>query len=370
MKQSIKNIALHISIAAFLVSPLSAAPQQSPSEAGAPRIPVPVCNATTEYELAEYRYTGRVVPISSVDITSRISADLTKIGFKDGDFVKKGQLLYVFDDTRYDATMKMDQAKIAEYEAKLIYAKNDYERIDQLYKKGVSTKDEMESALSQYKSYQASLLGAKAEFILSEDDYNHCRIYSPISGVIGLTNYTEGNYITPSSGILVTIIQLDPIRVKFSMSTRDFLNNFSDIEGLKKNCTVKIKMADNSFFDEEGSIEFVNNEAVKTTDTIQVFAKFKNSKSRLLPNNTVAVYLGNKKGVEKVVIPSTALMYDEDSPYVFVLDDNNVPKRRNVSLGRMDGGRQFVNSGLKAGERVVSDGVHKVIENVKVDIVK
>lgn len=75
--------------------------------------------------------------------------------------------------------MKMDQAKIAEYEAKLIYAKNDYERIDQLYKKGVSTKDEMESALSQYKSYQASLLGAKAEFILSEDDYKHCRIYSP-----------------------------------------------------------------------------------------------------------------------------------------------------------------------------------------------
>ncbi len=130
--------------------------------------------------------------------------------------------------------MKMDQAKIAEYEAKLIYAKNDYERIDQLYKKGVSTKDEMESALSQYNSYQASLLGAKAEFILSEDDYKHCRIYSPISGVIGLTNYTEGNYITPSSGILVTIIQLDPIRVKFSMSTRDFLNNFSDIEGLKK----------------------------------------------------------------------------------------------------------------------------------------
>lgn len=265
--------------------------------------------------------------------------------------------------------MKMDQAKIAEYEAKLIYAKNDYERIDQLYKKGVSTKDEMESALSQYKSYQASLLGAKTEFILSEDDYKHCRIYSPISGVIGLTNYTEGNYITPSSGILVTIIQLDPIRVKFSMSTRDFLNNFSDIEGLKKNCTVRIKMADNSFFDEEGAIEFVNNEAVKATDTIQVFAKFKNSKLRLLPNNTVAVYLGNKKGVEKVVIPSTALMYDEDSPYVFVLDDNNVPKRRNVSLGRMDGGRQFVNSGLKAGERVVSDGVHKVIENAKVDIV-
>ena len=284
--------------------------------------------------------------------------------------MESGQLLYTFDDTRYEATLKMDRAKIAEYEAKLLYAKNDYERTNELFKKGVSTQDEMESALSQYKSYQAALLGAQAELILSEDDYRHCRIYSPISGVIGLTNYTEGNYITPNSGVLVSIVQLNPIRIKFSMSTRDFLNKFSDIEGLKANCSVRLRLADNTFYEEDGEIEFVNNEAVKTTDTIQVFAKFKNEKSRLLPNNTVAVYLRNKNGSKKVSVPSTALMYDDTSAYVYVLDSNDSPHRRDVVLGRSQGARQFINSGVKAGERVVSDGVHKVIEKVKVDVSK
>ena len=223
---------------------------------------VPVYKADSAGEPETFRYTAQVMPIETVNITSRISADLVKVGFKDGEYVEKGRLLYTFDDTRYAAMYKSDKSKIEEYEAKLIYARNDYERTNELFKKGVSTKDEMESSLSQYKSYQASLLGAEADLILSEDDLKHCKIYSPISGVIGLTNYTEGNYITPSSGILATIVQLDPIRVKFSMSSRDFLENFSDIETLRKTCVVRLKLADDTFYDEEGEIEFINNEAL------------------------------------------------------------------------------------------------------------
>ena len=330
-------------------------------------INVPTAVAAMANELRIYRYTGQIIPISLVNITSRISADLKEVGFKAGDYVKEGQLLYTFDSTRYEAILKSDNAKIAEYEAKLMYAKRDYERTNELLKKGVATKDETESAQSQYKSYQAALLGAQADVILAEDDYFHCKIFSPISGVIGLTNYTEGNYITPNSGVLATIVQLDPIRLRFSMSTRDFLKNFTDIEGLKKNCSVKIKLSDGTFYPEEGEIEFVNNEAVKSTDTILVFARFKNPKSILLPGNTVAVYLQHKGENHKVSIPVTALLHDDESSYVYVVDSNNIPKRRNVVLGRTIGGVQFIDSGLSEGERIVSDGPHKVIENVKIN---
>ena len=356
---------------AILAVPFFAAAQNSDASKGAEsNVYVPVATAEMANEIEVYRYTGQIIPISTVNITSRISADLTEIGFNEGDYVKKGQLLYAFDDTRYDAALKSARSKIAEYEAKLIYAKNDYERTNELFKKGVSTKDEMESALSSYKSYQASLLGAQADVILAEDDYKHCRIHSPIAGVIGLTNYTEGNYITPSSGVLATIVQLDPIRLKFSMSSRDFIKDFATIGGLKNNCSVKIKLADGTFYESEGEIEFVNNEAVKSTDTILVFAKFKNPDSRLLPNNTVAVYLENKLGKRKVSIPVTALLHDSESSYVYVLDDQDVPHRKNVVLGRTVGGVQFIDSGLEAGDRVVSDGVHKIIENMKVNIAK
>lgn len=357
-------------VALSMLCPLLLSAQGAPNQGGGSKISVPVALAKMANEVEIYRYTGQIIPISTVSIVSRISADLKEVGFKEGDFVKEGQLLYTFDDTRYAATLKSDQSKIAEYEAKLIYAKNDYERTNELFKKGVSTKDEMESALSQYKSYQASLLGAQAAVILAEDDFKHCKIYSPISGAIGLTNYTEGNYITPSSGVLATIVQLDPIRLKFSMSSRDFLKNFKDLKGLKENCTVRIKLADGTFYEDEGEIEFVNNEAVRTTDTILVFARFKNPNTRLLPNNTVAVYLQNKNGKQKVSIPATALMHDDESSYVFVLDENDVPTRRNVVLGRTVGDVQFIDSGLEAGDRVVSDGPHKIIEKVKVNVVE
>lgn len=334
------------------------------------KICVPVAKAGRAGEPETFRYTAQVIPIATVNITSRISADLTKVGFKEGEHVEKGRLLYTFDDTRYVAMYKSDKSKIEEYEAKLIYAKNDYERTNELFKKGVSTKDEMESSLSQYKSYQAALLGAEADLILSEDDLKHCKIYSPISGAIGLTNYTEGNYITPSSGILATIVQLDPIRIKFSMSSRDFLENFSDLETLRRTCTVKIKLADDTFYDEEGEIEFINNEAVKSTDTVPIFARFKNPKAKLLPNNTVAVYLKRKEDKSKVCVPISALLHDEESSYVYVVDENDIPHRRNVVLGRASGGVQFINSGLSEGERVVSDGPHKVVENVKIEVAK
>lgn len=132
-----------------------------PRVKGGGGICVPVYKADRAGEPETFRYTAQVMPIETVNITSRISTDLVKVGFKDGEYVEKGRLLYTFDDTRYAAMYKSDKSKIEEYEAKLIYARNDYERTNELFKKGVSTKDEMESSLSQYKSYQASLLGPR-----------------------------------------------------------------------------------------------------------------------------------------------------------------------------------------------------------------
>ena len=152
-----------------------------------------------------------------------------------------------------------------------------------------------------------------------------------------MTNYTEGNYITPSSGILATIVQLDPIRIKFSMSSWDFLENFSDLETLRRACTVKIKLADDTFYDEEGEIEFINNEAAKSTDTVPIFARIKNPKANLLPNNTVAVYLKRKDDKSKIYVPISACFMTRN-PRVYVVDKDDVPYRRNVVLGRLPEG--------------------------------
>ncbi len=304
---------------------------------------------------------GFVKDISRVDLTTRISADLVKVGFRDGDFVKQGQMLYQFDDVRYAAAVKNAKAQLAEVKARLVYAESNYNRTNDLYMKNAASKDSMETTRSTLDAYRAELLAAEASLVTAQDDLNHTKIYAPISGRIGATNYTVGNYLTPSSGVLATIIQNRPIRVVFSMSNRDYANMFGGKEeNLKREALIRIRLANGDYFDENGTVEFINNEANQRTDTIQVYSRFENRAGKLIPNNAVTVELSHKAGKPVVAVLPSAVMHDTDSAYVYVVKDNKI-ERRNVELGRATGTSQLITKGLSEGELVVTDGTHKVL---------
>lgn len=312
------------------------------------------------------RVVGFVTTVSRVELTTRISADLEKVGFKDGDHVEKGQMLYQFDDVRYAAAVKNAEAKLAEVKARLIYAEKNYDRTNELYKKDAASKDAMETTLSSLAACRAELLAAEANLVTAQDDLKHTRIYAPISGRIGATNYTVGNYLTPSSGVLATIIQSQPIRVVFSMSNRDYANMFGGREdNLKKEARIRIRLANGSYFDEDGAVEFINNEANQRTDSIQIYSRFENKARRLIPNNAVTVELSHKVGkLVPAVLPS-AVMHDAESAYVYVVKDNKV-ERRNVELGRSTAEAQLTLRGLEKGDLVVTDGTHKVLPGMEI----
>ena len=309
---------------------------------------------------------GFVKDISRVDLTTRISADLVKVGFRDGDFVKQGQMLYQFDDVRYAAAVKIAKAQLAEVKARLVYAESNYNRTNDLYMKNAASKDSMETTRSTLDAYRAELLAAEASLVTAQDDLNHTKIYAPISGRIGATNYTVGNYLTPSSGVLATIIQNRPIRVVFSMSNRDYANMFGGREdNLKKEARIRIRLANGSYFDEDGTVEFINNEANQRTDTIQIYSRFENKAGRLIPNNAVTVELSHKVGkLVPAVLPS-AVMHDAESAYVYVVRDNKI-ERRNVELGRSTAEAQLILRGLEKGDLVVTDGTHKVLPGMEI----
>lgn len=326
-----------------------------------PKVKVRVGKVFETQNTESRRVVGFVKTVSRVDLTTRISADLIKVGFRDGDMVKKGQMLYQFDDLRYAAALKNAEAKLEEIKARLIYAENNYSRVNDLYRKQASSKDSMETALSALNANKAELLAAEASLVTARDDFNHTKIFAPISGRIGTTNYTVGNYLTPSSGVLATIIQNKPIRVVFSLSSRDYANMFGGKEEtLKKEGRIRIRLANGNYFEENGTVEFINNEANLKTDTIQVYSRFENAEGRLIPNNAVTVELSHRIGkVSAAVLPS-AIMHDADSAYVYVVKENKI-ERRNVGLGRSAGDAQLIKQGLRAGELVVTDGTHKVI---------
>ena len=241
-------------------------------------------------------------------LVARVSGELLKVCFEDGDLVKAGQLLYQLDDLRYEANVKVAEANIARCEASLAYSKSNFARIDALYKKNVTTLDAMESARMQYHADEASLASAKAALITAKDDYKNTKIVAPIDGKISITNYTIGNYLTPSSGTLATLVQVNPIRLSFSISNRDFQQLFGTEENFKRDAKVTIRLADGKEYGEIATFDFINNEANRSTDTLQFYMLLKNDKYQLIPNSTVTVNVLKRLGGTYAAIPLSALI--------------------------------------------------------------
>ena len=307
------------------------------------------------------RYTGQVVAQAEVNVVPRVSGEILKLGFKDGDYVKKGQLLYAIEKTQYEAAVKQAEANIAESKARLEYAESSFERNQTLYEVNAASKDTMESTKSAVDAFKAALAAAEAGLVTAKEDLKYTDITAAIDGLVGVTNFTEGNYITPSSGSLLTIIQMQPIRVRFSISMADFLSGYGSLSALKQNGQVSLKLADGSEYTTGGTIEFLNNEANAKTDAVQVYASFPNADMKLIPGSTVTVTLSKKSGDKMPAVPPSAVMHDAQTSFVYVVGEGNKIERRVIELGDMTKTHQLVKSGLKIGERVVYQGTHKVM---------
>lgn len=312
-------------------------------------------------------YPGRVVAAAQVNIVSRVNGEILEVGFDNGAVVKKGQLLYRLDPVKYEAAVKNAEAKVAEYKARTSYAESSYERNRRLLESKAISKDTLESASSGRDAFQATLAAAAADLVAARDDLKNCRITAPIDGKLGTTNFTLGNYVTPNSGTLVTLIQAAPIRVRFSISNRDFLMMFEGKSShIRERGIARLLLADGKEFAEEGRIEYVDNAANEDTDTIQVFVLFPNADHVLKPGGTVAVILSQREGVKKPAVPPSAVMQDVMGAYVWVVGKDDVPEKRYVVRGAISKDHQFIESGLSEGERVIIDGTQKVAPGAKI----
>lgn len=345
--------------------PQSAGPGQDdkgpPMMMGPMKSKVAVGRVGESVEIETRRYTGHVVSSSSVSLVPRVSGEVLGVLFKEGQFVHKEDLLYELDPVRYDAALKNAQAKVAEYKAKLAYTEASFERASNLYRESAASKDNMESAQSEHEATEAMLHAAQADVITARDDLANTLVHAPISGKISVTNFTAGNYVTPSSGILATIVQTDPLRVTFSLSNRDFLSMFRTEQVLKEKASIRLRLADDSEYEYHGVVELIDNQANRQTDTIQVYASFENPDGILIPESTVTVLLSRTNGDLAPAVPPSAVMHDARSAYVYVLTDADVVERRDVALGVNDGQVQIVKAGLTPGERIVVDGMHKTM---------
>lgn len=337
----------------------------------ASEVTVPVYEVVNRPLKVETRLPGRVVPISRVDVVPQVSGEILEVCFENGAIVNEGDTLYRLDPVKYAAAVKNAEAKVQECKANVAYAEQSYNRHKRLLETRAVSLDAVDNALSLRDSSRAAYAAAQADLVYARDNLLHCEIKAPISGKIGSTAMTRGNYAKAGDAPLVSIVQLSPIRVRFSLSNRRFLNLFGGLSRrLREESIASVALANGEAHTGKGAFDYVENTADELTDTIQVFFQYENPDATLRPGGTVTVMLGSKKGEMMPTVPPSAILQDVQGPYVWVLDENNIASRRSVARGDLVGDWVFIEKGVKAGEIIVADGAHKVKRGMTVKAAK
>ena len=325
--------------------------------------PAPVVGVEKPVEVKEGEpksHVGVLKASERVSVTAQVVGKIWKQNFREGGRVEKGQTLFEIEDTVYKANLATAKANLKRLEAQLALAEKEVVRYKKaLEKKGVSEND-YDRAVNSRDVTLADIETAKARIALAENDMVYTKVLSPISGTVGETKIRVGNNVSPQAGELVSIVQSDPIDIQFALSESDFYRSF-DGRALKENMRLEVRRADGEAVDRKISVDFVDNQVDRATDTIMVQLVVDNADGMLVPGGYAKVLLTEKFEPAKIAVKVSAVMFEGEKRFVYVVGDDDIAERREIKTGVQIGDLQLVESGLSADERVVVTGIHKVI---------
>lgn len=297
----------------------------------------------------------------TVTLVPRVSGYLTRVAFREGSTVEKGDLLFEIEDTVYLMNVKVAESVVRQIEAEIELAEKDLERITTLHRDGVATDQELDQTQRTINLQKAKLDEAKATLGLAENDLSYTKIHAPLTGRIGAKQYSEGNYLTLTSGTLATIMQYDPITVVFTLSETKYIRYFLEAESQEKEPRLQILRTDDKPYTGEFKIDFADNLVDRDTGTIAIHLICPNAGNQLLPGGWCRVQLSEHFHKPVPAVPVAAVMTDGDRHYVYLVAAGNRIERRNVVLGEQVFVRYIVREGLRPGDQVVVGGLNKVV---------
>jgi len=357
-----RPVALFIGLLVMIVFPVVVI--AGPSGPGGPPPLVTVAPVTEQDVNPPTEYVGHVEAIQSVYLRARVEGFLEQVKFKEGSDVHAGDLLYVIEQAPYQARVDVNKASLAQSEAILTKARQYLHRAQTVRSGGVSATD-LDNAVAEELRARAQLEQAKANLQIAQINLGYTSITAPISGRIGRTAFTRGSLVNPGSGPLARIVQIEPIRVVFSISENDFVAikaALKDTGKDKKNPMLmpQIKLPGGQILKTVGQLDFVDNTVDASTGTIAVWALFDNPDGTLLPGQYVTVLVARSQPELMTVVPQSAVLEDHDGRYVLLVDDKNRVAMRRIQAGPVVGVNWAVESGLAVNERVIIEGVQKV----------
>ncbi len=331
---------------------------------------VVVENIKQESVIQSFEAPGRVVSKYQVSIMARISGYLQKSFFKEGDYVKAGDTLFLIEPTEFQNASNVAGANIQNVKAQLEYANKQLARADELVKQDYIAKSKYDEILANRNALQAQLEAAQSNYQDTNRSLSYTQVKAPVDGRIGFIDVTVGNYVSPSSGSLTTINSTNPIYVTFPLASDDYIAISSIDKNKNDKRKVELYFQNGKKYDLDGVQDFLDNKVDQATGTVTMRATFQNPDNRLLHGEfvTVKVYANNKVNVP--VVPIVAVQENQEGKYVYKLDDKNIPKLTYIKVQGQSGENWIVKDGLKAGDKVIVDGILKVVPGAPVNIVK
>ena len=326
-----------------------------------------------------YEFNGRIQPINRVNIVARVTAWLDKQLFVEGTDVKKGDLLYTLEKPPFQAAVDRQKAAVAQAEAQLANANIEFRRAHQLVEKSAGTQQRLDNAEAAQRVAVAQLTAAQAQLETAQIDLDYTDIHSPIDGRIGRTSVTIGNLVSSSSGTLTTVVSQDPMYVVFPVPTRraiELREEYSRQGGFDA-VKIRVRLPDGRVYAETGKVDFVNNVIAQDTDTMLVRGVIANpvlgsqtaggvKLRELVADEFATVLLESVKPREVIAVPRAAILSDQEGSYVYVVDDDNIARRRRVRLGQLTPDTAGIADGLKEGEQIIVEGVQRARANAPV----
>ncbi len=328
------------------------AQQQMPATA------VSALNITERDIYPETSFVAKIESKDTVALRARVQGFLQERLFNEGDLVKKDQPLFRIEPVNFEANVREAEANVAKSKAELIKTEAQFKRTETLYKTKDVSAANLDAAQAAYSSAQASLAQAEARLDLAKKDLEYTQIVAPMDGKIGESVYSVGELIGPESGVLATLVSVNPMNAVFSVSENQMLMLQKDFE---KNVDVRFITSDGSEYPEKGEINFVDVTLDETMNTLKIKASFPNPENKLISGQYGRVQLKSTLPHKAIVVPMRAVQQDMISSFVYVINGEDKIERRDVVRGtELPNFEVVITSGLKAGDRIVTEGFQKI----------
>ena len=350
---------------------LQASAQAPDAPAAPPAIPVAVAQVTQQDVALWDEFSGRLEAVQRVDIRPRVAGAVQAVHFREGALIKQGDLLFTLDAAPFNADVDRAQAQVVAAQARLSYTHSEMERSTRLWEERAIAQREHDERVNAQREADANLRAAQAALQTARLNLGYTQVRAPIAGRVGRVEVTVGNLVASgaSAPVLTTMVSVSPIYASFDSDEQVVVRALGGENARARLERIPVQMGTGTAggTPHAGHLQLIDNQVDAQSGTVRVRAVFENQDGALMPGQFARIRMGQAGVTSAVLVNERAVGTDQSKKYVMVVGAGEVAEYREVQLGAPVNGMRIVTSGLKAGERIVVNGLQRVRPGARIE---